>query len=534
MLFNSPVYGVFLLVTYVAFWALRRRSLLRPLFLMVASYVFYFVGTYDAATEQEVPLGPLGWTLLCVAIIFVGSSLDFWIGRALGRTQNPTTRKALLLASVFYYLGVLSVFKYFNFAVDSVADVASWLGVHLEPTHLRLVLPFGISFFTFETMSYTIDVYRREIPPADRYLDYLLFVAFFPHLVAGPIVRPKSMLPQLAAEPFATDQMKAEGLFLIATGLMKKIIIGDYLGLNLVNRVFDNPERYTSLEVLVGVYAYAIKIYADFSGYSDVAIGSAKLFGYELPRNFDAPYTSADLQEFWRRWHISLSTWLRDYLYISLGGNRGSTWKTYRNLMLTMVLGGLWHGASWNFVIWGALHGGALAVNRAWQRARHSKRASQPVGGPLVSSASSTPGQRMAAPPNAGEANADVPLESGAEVQRAPQLITPGRVLAIVATFHFVCFAWIFFRAPTFAHATLMLERMGRGSLEAPNLTPRILAILSLGLVTHFIPRSWYDAIKGGFVRCPAVAQGVVLAACAYLLHFAAGAKAEPFIYGQF
>ncbi|MBX3223140.1 MAG: MBOAT family protein, partial [Labilithrix sp.] len=337
---------------------------------MAASYVFYFVGTYDSAREQDVPLGPLGWTILCVGIIFVGSTLDFWIGRALGRTENPTTRKALLLASVFYYLGVLSVFKYFNFAVDTVAEVAAWLGVELSPTHLRLVLPFGISFFTFETMSYTIDVYRREIPPADRYLDYLLFVAFFPHLVAGPIVRPKSMLPQLAAEPVASDAMKAEGLFMIATGLMKKIVIGDYLGLNLVNRVFDNPERYTSLEVLVGVYAYAIKIYADFSGYSDVAIGSAKLFGYELPRNFDAPYTSADLQEFWRRWHISLSTWLRDYLYVTLGGNRGSTWKTYRNLLLTMVLGGLWHGASWNFVIWGALHGGALAVNRAWQRAR--------------------------------------------------------------------------------------------------------------------------------------------------------------------
>ena len=227
MLFNSPVYGVFLLVTYVAFWALRRRSFLRPLFLMVASYVFYFVGTYDSAREQEVPLGPLGWTVLCVGIIFFGSTLDFWVGRALGRTENPKARKALLLASVLYYLGVLSVFKYFNFAVDSVATLLSWLGVHIAPTHLRLVLPFGISFFTFETMSYTIDVYRREIPPADRYLDYLLFVAFFPHLVAGPIVRPKSMLPQLAAEPVASDQIKAEGHLMIATGQMKKIVIGD-------------------------------------------------------------------------------------------------------------------------------------------------------------------------------------------------------------------------------------------------------------------------------------------------------------------
>lgn len=495
MLFASPLYGVFLLVTYTVFWALRKRAFLRPLFLMLASYVFYFVGTYDSALEQEVPLGPLGWTLLCVAIIFVGSSLDYGIGRLLGRTENPAARKALLLVSVVYYLGVLSIFKYFNFAVDSIATVCSWIGVHVSPVHLRLVLPFGISFFTFETMSYTIDVYRREIPPADRYLDYLLFVAFFPHLVAGPIVRPKSMLPQLAAEPVASEALKAEGLFLIATGLMKKVIIGDTLGINLVNRVFDNPERFSSLEVLVAVYAYAIKIYADFSGYSDVAIGSAKLFGYELPKNFDAPYTSGDLQEFWRRWHISLSSWLRDYLYISLGGNRGSKWATYRNLMLTMVLGGLWHGASWNFVIWGALHGGALGVNRAWQRSR-----------------STTP-----------------------KTKQAPSSeLTVGRVIAVVATFHFVCFAWIFFRAPTFAHATLMLQRMGKLTFDAPNLAPKVLAVLALGMITHFLPRDLLSQVRAAFARSPALVQGVTLAATAYAIHFAAGAKAEPFIYGQF
>lgn len=510
MLFNSPVYGVFLLVTYVVFWALRRRSLLRPLFLMVASYVFYFVGTYDAATEQDVPLGPLGWTLFCVAIIFVGSSLDFYIGQALGRTENPTTRKLLLLASIFYYLGVLSVFKYFNFAVDTVAEIASWLGVRLEPVHLRLVLPFGISFFTFETMSYTIDVYRREIPPATRYLDYLLFVCFFPHLVAGPIVRPKSMLPQLAAEPVASDAMKAHGLFLIATGLMKKIIVGDTLGLNLVNRVFDNPERYSSVEVLVAVYAYAIKIYADFSGYSDVAIGSAKLFGYELPKNFDAPYTSANLQEFWHRWHISLSTWLRDYLYVPLGGNRGGTYKTYRNLMLTMLLGGLWHGASWNFVIWGGLHGAALAVNRAWQRRKPAPPAERSPGSPY----------RLPAP----AARATAPSEG----------FTLARVLAVVATFHFVCFAWIFFRAPSFGHATLMLGRIAKLTPGTDNLAPKVLAALALGLVTHFFPRRWLDRARDVFTESPAVVQGVALAVCAYALHFAAGSKAEPFIYGQF
>ena len=491
MLFNSPVYGVFLLITYLGFWGLRRQSVARPLFLMLASYTFYVVGTLDAAREQEVPFGPIAWTALCVAIIFVGSTLDFFIGRLLGRTQHPNARRALLLVSVVYYLGVLALFKYFNFATDSIQQLFAWFGISISPTHLRLVLPFGISFFTFETMSYTIDVYRREIPPCDRYLDYLLFVSFFPHLVAGPIVRPKTMLPQLAAPPEASELTKAAGLFQIAQGLCKKIIIGDTLGINLVNRVFDNPERYSSLEVLVAVYAYAIKIYADFSGYTDVAIGSAKLFGYELPQNFDAPYISRSLQEFWRRWHISLSSWLRDYLYISLGGNRGSTWSTYRNLMITMVLGGLWHGASWNFVIWGALHGGALAVDRAWSRLPKAPKA---------------------------------PAEPSAA----------GVFFSIFLTFHFVCFAWIFFRAPTFAHATLMLERMTHLTVTHPNLSPKVLAILALGFVTHFLPNRVIEQMKGKFLDSPAVLQGVALAAIAYVLHFASGAKAEPFIYGQF
>ncbi len=500
MLFNSPLYGLFLLVTYVGFWSLRRHPL-RPLFLLVASYVFYVVGTYDAALDQRdiLPLGPVPWTVLCVAIIFCGSTLDFWIGRTLGRTEDPRKRKLLLLASVVYYLGVLALFKYFNFAVDSVVEVLRWAGLTVSPVHVRLVLPFGISFFTFETMSYTIDVYRREIPPADRYMDYLLFVAFFPHLVAGPIVRPKTMLPQLAREPVASDAMRTEGLFLIAQGLFKKIVIGDTLSINLVNRVFESPERYSSLEVLVGVYAYAIKIYADFSGYSDVAIGSAKLFGYELPKNFDAPYTSASLQEFWRRWHISLSSWLRDYLYVPLGGNRTSTWFTYRNLMLTMVLGGLWHGASWNFVIWGALHGGALAVNRAWSRR----------------------GGTAAVTRRAAEEDAHGP--------------SPLRhALSVFATFQFVCFAWVFFRAPTFAHASLILGRLAKLTAGTTNLAPKVLAVLAFGMVVHFVPRRTYERVRDAFVVSPAVVQGTVLAVCAWILHAAAGAKAEPFIYGQF
>src|ERR1019366_6012853 len=338
--FASPLYGVFLFAAYFVFWSLRKQRHARALFLVAVSYIFFFYGTYDAAVAKEVPLGPIGWSALCLGIIFVGSSLDFQIGKALAKTEAPRSRKALLLCSIVYYLGVLSLFKYFNFAADSFTSALHLLGVKINPIHLRLALPFGISFFTFETMSYTIDVYRREIEPSKRYLDYLLFVCFFPHLVAGPIVRPHQMLPQLARTPEYDASAQARGLFRIAVGVAKKIVIGDLLATSLVNRVFDNPERYSSVEVVVAIYAYAMQIYADFSGYSDIAIGSAALFGYELPENFDAPYISRDLQEFWRRWHISLSSWLRDYLYIPLGGSRGTSWLTYRNVMITMLLGG--------------------------------------------------------------------------------------------------------------------------------------------------------------------------------------------------
>ena len=487
MLFNSALYGAFLLLTFAVFWILRARRVPRALFLVVASYGFYFYGTWDTARDQSVPFGAVGWSVLCLAIIFCGSSLDYWIGRALGRTESPRARKALLLASIFYYLGVLSIFKYFNFAVDSFASLASTLGLDVRTTHLRLVLPFGISFFTFETMSYTIDVYRRDMVPCRRYLDYLLFVCFFPHLVAGPIVRPQQMLPQLAQEPRVDPDMQARGLWLIAVGLAKKIAIGDFLAVNLVGRVFDNPERYSSLEVLVATYAYAIQIYCDFSGYTDVAIGSAKLFGYELPQNFDAPYTARDLQDFWRRWHITLSSWLRDYLYIPLGGSRGGAWRTYRNLMITMLLGGLWHGASWNFVIWGGLHGLALAGTRMWQRARGERQGSR-----------------------------------------------AWNVIAVVLTFHYVCFAWIFFRAPTFAHAMVAVGRLFRLTGGTVNLSARVMGVLLVGLVAHFVPRRAYDALRERFVQTPAIAQGIALALVAYALHRVAGAKAEPFVYGQF
>jgi D-alanyl-lipoteichoic acid acyltransferase DltB (MBOAT superfamily) len=492
MLFNSILYAGFLFATYVVFWLLRVRRLPRTLFLVVASYIFYFVGTYDTALAQEVPLGPIGWSALCLAIIFVGSTLDFAIGRALGRTESKSARRALLLLSIGYYLGVLAVFKYWNFAVDSLAHALAWAGAPIAPVHLRLVLPFGISFFTFETMSYTIDVYRRDIEPAKRYLDYLLFVCFFPHLVAGPIVRPRQMLPQLAEEPIARADEQARGLLRIAVGLAKKLAIGDVLAVAIVAPVFDNPERYSSLEVAVAVYAYAVQIYADFSGYTDVALGSAALFGLKLPENFDRPYAATNIQDFWRRWHMTLSSWLRDYLYIPLGGNRARALLTYRNLMLTMLLGGLWHGASWNFVIWGGLHGAGLAVTRMAQRSQLWAR---------------------------------------------PSFVALSRTLTPLSgalTFHFVCFCWIFFRAPTFEHARLVLVRLLNLSTGTSNVSWRVVATIVIALGFQLVPKGTKDRIIAGFSGSPSWAQGLLLAAVAYGIHFAASVRSQPFVYGQF
>lgn len=485
MLFNSVLYAAFLFGTYVVFWLLRARRLPRTLFLVLASYVFYFVGTFDTAVDQPVPLGPFGWSALCLGIIFVGSSLDFAIGKALERTSAPAKRKALLLVSIAYYLGVLAVFKYWNFAADSFATVLAWSGVPIKATHLRLVLPFGISFFTFETMSYTIDVYRRDIRAADRYLDYLLFVCFFPHLVAGPIVRPHQMLPQLARAPEVTAEMQARGLFRIGVGLAKKMVIGDFLAVAVVNPIFGNPERFSSLEIAVAVYAYAVQIYSDFSGYSDVALGSAALFGYELPENFDRPYAALNIQDFWHRWHMTLSGWLRDYLYIPLGGSRGGPLRTYRNLMITMLLGGLWHGASWNFVVWGGLHGGGLAVTRMVQR----------------------------------------------RGVKLPPWFAPA---SVVLTFHFVCFCWIFFRAPTFAHASLILTRLARFALTADNVSPRVVVTIAIALLLQLLPRDLHERVRDRFVASPSWVQGVVLATLAYGVHFAATVRPQPFVYGQF
>ncbi len=473
MLFNTLAYARFFAIVFVVSWLLARFRVARLGFLLAASYWFY---------------GNWKWQYL--PLIFASSTIDYWLALRIDAEPDAAARKRWLVLTVVVNLGMLGFFKYWNFSLETAEALASLAGGHLDLHRLMLgfALPVGISFFTFESMSYVVDVYRREIPVCTSYLRYLLFVAFFPHLVAGPIVRPAQLLPQFDAPPQLTTREGSEGLFLVAAGLLKKVVIGDYLAINLVDRVFDRTTSFSAVETLAGVYAYALQIYCDFSGYTDIAIGSALLLGIRINENFRSPYQAESLQEFWQRWHISLSTWLRDYLYIPLGGSRGTPAQTYRNMMITMLLGGLWHGASWTFVFWGFLHGAGQAVSRAWQRRR----------GALTN----------------------------------PSLAH--RVVAGLATFHFVCFAWIFFRAPTFAKATAVIKQIASGTTFHPNLPPRVLGVLALGFATHMIPHSLYDRMKEAFARLPAPAQALCLLVAAYVLREAASRETVPFIYFQF
>ncbi len=454
----------------VAAYFLVRARRVRLVFILGASYVFY-----------------AHWDWRFLPLIFASSSVDWLLGNRIAGARSDRSRKAWLAGTVIVNLGVLGVFKYFNFGVDTARVLLSSLGMSPPDVVLRVALPVGISFFTFESMSYVIDVYRRDIEPHGSYVEYLAFVAFFPHLVAGPIVRPRDLLPQLAGPPRFSAVEGSEGLFLIAIGLFKKIAIGDYLALNLVDRVFDAPLQYSALECYAAVLGYSVQIYCDFSGYTDIAIGCALLLGVRFPLNFDAPYKALDVQDFWRRWHISLSTWLRDYLYIPLGGNRRGEARTYANLMITMVLGGLWHGAAWTFVVWGGLHGTALALTR-WYRATHPQQARSPVRS----------------------------------------------VLAVLLTFHFVCAAWIFFRAETFQKAWIVFDRLVTFTTFHPNLHAPVLGVLALGLVSHWVPERWYAEARDRFIRAPAFVQGYALLVVAFALRELASADAVPFVYFQF
>lgn len=344
MLFNSMQFLAFFVVVYILYLGLGTRGQNR--LLLVASYVFYGA-----------------WDIRFLGLLFASTVVDYLVGLGLGRSSDPRVRRRLIATSVTFQLSVLGFFKYFNFFAESLTDLLGHVGLAVSPPILDVVLPIGVSFYTFASMSYTIDVYRGRLMPCRSFLDFALFVAFFPQLVAGPIERGSALIPQIQGTRVITPDHLSEGLFLILWGLFKKDVVADNLG-STVDAIFQKTHSFQSGEVLVGAMFFAFQIYGDFSGYTDMARGIAKLMGFELLLNFNLPYFARNPSDFWRRWHISLSSWLRDYLYVSLGGNRGGTLRTYRNLMLTMVLGGLWHGAAWNYVCWGIYHGGLLAAHR--------------------------------------------------------------------------------------------------------------------------------------------------------------------------
>lgn len=469
LIFSSGVF-LFLFVGFlVVYTALKDTQRPKLIFVTLFSLYFYYKSSG-------------GYFLLLI----LATVVDYNLANLIYSAENKLRRKLFLISSLVINLGVLGYFKYTNFFFETYTTLSGSTFNHFD-----IFLPVGISFFTFQSLSYTLDVYRGNLKPVDDVLDYAFYLSFFPQLVAGPIVRAADFLPQIHKPTVVTNAMLGRAVFLITTGLFKKAVISDYISINFVDRVFDAPGLYTGLENLFAVYGYALQIYCDFSGYSDMAIGIALLLGFHFNINFDSPYQSLSITEFWRRWHISLSSWLRDYLYISLGGNRKGKMRTYLNLMITMLLGGLWHGASWRFVIWGGLHGFALAVHKAFS--------------------------------------------SRWEFENKPIW----NLLCVFVTFHFVCLCWIFFRANDIPSVMLMLEQIAF-NLHAsvfPEFVSGYGAVFSLfiiGYVLHFIPQNITDIVERKIIQMPLAAKAACIVAVIILVIQTKSAGVQPFIYFQF
>jgi alginate O-acetyltransferase complex protein AlgI len=464
--FPTIEFAAFFVVVFVVSWALMPHPRAWRPFILVASYVFY--GWVDWR-----------WVLLLIA----SSVVNTFAARVIAQSPSKVTRKRALVAAVAFDLGLLGTFKYFGFFVDETNAFLDALGLGSPLPIVQIVLPIGISFFTFQAISYVADVYRGETRAASLG-DVAILQAFFPHLVAGPIVRANELLPQLRTPRDPREVLAGPGLFLIAGGLVKKTVVADELARNVVDPVYNDPAAHSGGEILLAFYAFAAQIYCDFSGYTDMAIGLALLLGYVLPQNFNRPYLALSLQDFWRRWHITLSRWLRDYLYIPLGGNRKGRARTYRNLMLTMLLGGLWHGASWTFLIWGGIHGGALSVER-WARER-------------------LPGFRMPA------------------------------WLAWFVTFNVVCIAWVFFRAPNLDIAFEILGGIGLSG-PSPLVTLPMVFLVVAAVAVQLLPQGWWRRAEAWLVARPVAWQGVGFGALLVAADAAVGQQGvAPFIYFQF
>ena len=473
MLLTSGKYLLFLAIVFFIYWLVASRRRIALSLLLVASYYFYAL-----------------WNPWCLIFLFVISAIDFSTALGIQRTGRPAVRKVLLLLSIAVDVGCLLVFKYFNFFSESAAELLGKFGRETSPLVFDLVLPLGLSFITFRSLSYVIDVYRKTTPADRQPLEYFTFVAFFPTLIAGPIVRARELLPQLRQTVVFNSEQSQRAVFLIMLGMIKKIAIADFLANNLVDRVFDQPQLYSSLETLAAIYAYALQIYCDFSGYTDIAIGSALLLGFKLPENFNSPYCARDLRDFWRRWHITLSNWLFDYVYISVGGLRRRRINLYRNLILTFLIGGLWHGAAWTFVLWGAMHGLGLSVNHAWEALQR-------------------------------------------RWQLKPRRAWWSTAVSVVLTFHFVCLTWVVFRSESLSQAWQVLKRLGAGQFATGNLPLPVLTILAAGFVAHWVPKRGLDRVANGWSWLPSPAQAAIIMMIGLGLYYLSGTEAQ-FIYGNF
>ncbi len=489
MIFTTSDFWFFFAIVLSIYSVVYKKISLRNGFLFIISVFFYYKS------------GGYFFTILLFTTL-----VDYLMGLLIGQANSQLKRKLYLTLSVIMNLGVLAYFKYSYFFLETINNIfhsnlkvvnylALWTngvsGTHFDIT--TIILPVGISFYTFQSISYTVSVYRKKIEPLKNIIDYACFVTFFPQLVAGPIVKAYDFIPQLYKEYSLTKREFGFALFLILNGLIKKMLISDYISINFVDRVFDSPLSYTGFENLMAIYGYAAQIYCDFSGYTDIAIGVALLLGFRLPMNFNSPYKAANITDFWRRWHISLSTWLRDYLYISLGGNRKGKFRTYLNLFLTMLIGGLWHGAALRFIIWGALHGFGLTIHKLWMKFFPAK------GGKTIYS----------------------------------------HFISVFITFHFVLFAWIFFRAPNMQAVGGMLSQIFNHF--NPGLIPNIITsyravfiLLLIAFAIHWLPVIVKDRYKELFIGVPYVAKAVIVVVIVFIIYQAKSSEIQPFIYFQF
>lgn len=493
MLFPTTDFAVFFVVVFTASWLLRPYPRAWKWMILLASYVFY--GWWD-------------WRF--VALLAASTVITQAGALAVARTRP---RKAALAVAVALQLGLLGWFKYYGFFTVNVANALHRAGVGSPLPVVQVALPIGISFFTFMGISYVVDCHRAQLEPAG-WLDAAVYLAFFPHLVAGPIVRGSELLPQLRPRALATADRRVDAsraAWLIMAGLAKKVVISSFLARVIVDPVFALPGHHSALEILVAIYAYAIQIYADFSGYTDIAIGVALLLGFRFPENFDSPYAAVSMQDFWRRWHITLSRWLRDYLYIPLGGNRGSRWTTVRNIMITMAIGGLWHGAAWTFVLWGVFHGAAQSFGVLRRRYGAAGRPDPMETEPR---------------PSTGDVAVLDRVKLVAQPRSSPWV-------ARLVTFHLVCLGWVLFRAESIGSAVRLLSRLAHPG-AAPLVTPLVVLAIVASLASQYIPRDAVARLQARFSAMGVAAQGAVLAGGLFTITLLGPTGVAPFIYYRF